>query len=136
MRRYKFLSEKDVMEAFNRLQDAFLAAKDGNEVKKIINCLFTQDEKIRLGRRILIAEGLESDLTIRELTQLSSVGYTTISFVSRQLDLFPLGFKLIFNRRIKLEKEYEAKKYTLRGGSKLVHKRKEYTGIKRSDIKR
>ena len=136
MRRYNFLSDKDVLEALYRLQDAFLAAKDGNEVREVMDGLLTQDEKIRLGRRILIAEGLKSQLTIKELSQISNVGYSTIAFVSRQLDLHPKCFELIFARRKKMEKEYESKKYRSVGGSTLLFKKKIYTGIKRSDIKR
>ena len=37
MRRYGFLTKTDTYEALNRLRDAFLAAKDGNEVNEIIN---------------------------------------------------------------------------------------------------
>lgn len=130
------MTGKDVANALYRLQDAFLAAKDGNEVREIIDGLLTQDEKIRLGRRILIAEGLKSETTIKELCEISNVGYTTISFVSRQLDTYPKCFDMIFARRRKMLKEYEEKKYTKSGGSKLVFKKKAYNGLKPSDIKR
>lgn len=43
MRRYKFLKKEDIYQAFNRLRDAFLSAKDGNEVEEIINGLLTRD---------------------------------------------------------------------------------------------
>lgn len=136
MRRYNFLTDKDFFEVFNRVQDAFLAAKDGEEVKEIINSLLTRDEKIRIGRRILIAESLKNDITHKEISQLSNVGYTTIATISRQLENHPKGFDLIFKRRTKLEKEYNSKKYFSTGGSLLVIKKKKYSGIKRSQIKR
>lgn len=136
MKRYHFLTEKDFFNAFNRLQDAFLAAKDGNEVKEIINGLLTNDEKIRIGRRILVAEAIKSNITFREIIELSNVGYTTIALVSKLLDSHPKCFDLIFERRKKLENEYQNKKYKSVGGSKLVFKKKEYTGFKRSGVKR
>ena len=62
MRRYKFLQKEDLFEALNRLRDAFLAAKDGNEVEEIINGLLTQDEKLKIGRRILVAEYIKDGM--------------------------------------------------------------------------
>lgn len=136
MRRYGFLTKADTYEALNRLRDAFLAAKDGSEVNEIISGILTPDEKIRIGRRILIAEALKADGKYREISQISNVGYSTILWVSRQLVNFPVCFELLFRRRVKLQREYRAKKFTKVGGSQLVFKKKIYTGIKRSDIKR
>lgn len=136
MGRYNFLTEKDILTALYRLDDAFLAAKDGHEVKEIINSLLTEDEKIRIGRRILIAEALRGGMKFKELVDATNVGFATITWVSKQLVNHPFGFQLIFKRRTKLEKEYESKKYRSVGGSTLIYKKKEYTGIKRSDIKR
>lgn len=136
MRRYKFLTEKNVIEALNRVSDAFLAAKDGNDVKEILDGLLTHDEKIRIGRRILIAEALKKELTFKEMTVIENVGYSTIAWVARHLERHPRCFELIFKRREKIEKEYQAKKYRKVGGSKLVFKKKVHTGLKRSDIKR
>lgn len=136
MRRYKFLTEKDTLDALYRLQDAFLAAKDGDEVKEIINGILTEDEKIRIGRRIIIAEAIRSQMVFHDIVQIANVGYSTIAWVSRHLDRYPKSFDLIFTRRRKLEKEYEAKKYVKSGGSTLVFKKKTYTGLKHSDIKR
>lgn len=136
MKRYGFLTEKDFFEAFNRLCHAFLAAKDGNDVREIINALLTNDEKTRIGRRILIAEGLKDDITHKELVQLSNVGYSTINLVSKHLERHPKGFELIFKRRDKLEKDYQSKKYIKVGGSTLVFKKKTYNGHKKSDIRR
>ena len=136
MRRYGFLTKADTYEALNRLRDAFLAAKDGTEVNEIISGILTPDEKIRIGRRILIAEALKADEKYKEISQISNVGYSTILWVSRQLVNFPICFELIFKRRKKLDKEYHGKQYKKVGGSQLVFKKKIYTGIKRSDIKR
>ena len=52
MRRYVFLREKDIFEALNKVRDAFLAAKDGNEVNKIIDGLLTYDEKLKICRKL------------------------------------------------------------------------------------
>ncbi len=135
MRRYYFLSKDEVYDALNRLRDAFLAAKDGNDVNEIINGLLTHDEKMKIGRRIIISEHLD-DFTTRELADITHVGNSTIIVVAKSMSKHPKCFELISKRRRKLEKDYESKKYISRGGSTLVFKKKEYTGIKRADIKR
>lgn len=135
MKRYHFLTEKEIYESLNRLRNAFLAAKDGKDVDEIINGLLTHDEKVKLGRRIIISEMMDS-MTTTELVGISHVGRTTISLVSRLMEAHPRCFELINLRKNKVEKEYRAKRYRKVGGSTLVFKKKEYTGIKRSDIKR
>src|SRR3989304_4344314 len=113
MRRYKRLDKRDILEALNELRNAFLAAKDGNEVDKIMDGLLTHDEKLRIGRRILIAGWLTSGFGIEEIVRQLKVGKNTVMHVSRRLE-----------------------KYRLVGGSQLVFKRKEYTGFKRKDVKK
>lgn len=115
MRRYKFLRKEDIYEALNRLRDAFLAAKNGEEVEEIINGILTHDEKIKIGRRILVAECLK---------------------LEKSLDMYPASFELIGKRSNKVEKLYAQKKYRLIGGSTLVFKKREYTDFKRKDVKR
>jgi len=136
MRRYNFLTNSDIYEALNRLRDAFLAAKDGNEVTEIINGLLTEDEKIRIGRRILIAEALKNEGKYKEIVQISNVGYSTIAWVAKQIISFPKCFQLVSIRGQKVEKEYKSKKIREVSLSPLPNRRKEYSGIKRSDIKR
>lgn len=136
MKRYHFLDDKDVSDALNRLSDAFLAAKDGNEVREIISGLLTGDEKIKIGRRIIIAELIRSDGKVRDVVKIGRIGASTVSFVSRMMYAHPLCYMLINNRHLKVENEYSAKKYNKLGGSKLVFKKKVYTGLKRSNIKR
>lgn len=116
MRRYGFLTKNDTYEALNRLRDAFLAAKDGNEVNELVNGLLTPDEKIRIGRRILIAEALQADEKYKEISQISNVGYSTILWVSRQLINFPLCFQLLSKRKQYLDRKFHEKKYRKVGG--------------------
>lgn len=136
MKRYRFLDKTDVYEALNRLKDAFLAAKNGDEVEKIIKGLLTTDEKLKIGRRIIIAESLRSGLTIDEISKLLKVGKNTILHVSRLLDQQPEGFELIEKRRNIMEKTYKNKSYKKVGGSGLVFKRKVYGGFTRKEVKR
>lgn len=136
MRRYSFLSEADVFEALNKLRNAFLAAKDGSEVNQIINSLLTSEEKLQLGRRILIAEGLKQGLTLLDICQMLKVGKGTVVSVSQNLERYPQGFELIEKRGLSVEKHYQQKKYKYVGGSKLIKKKRVYTGITRKDIKR
>lgn len=136
MRRYKFLKKEGVYEALNRLRDAFLAAKDGIEVEEIINGILTSDEKLKIGRRIIVAEYLKLGVSFDEISKILKVGKNTIVSVMKNLDKHPGFFDLINERRKKVEKVYGNKKYRLVGGSTLVFKKREYTGFKRKDIER
>ena len=136
VRRYNFLQQSDIFEALNRIRDAFLAAKDGREVDHIINGLLTQDERLRLGRRIQVAEWILAGSTTDDIERNLKVGRTTIVLVGRLLSEHPECFDLLGSRRKKVEKEFKNKTYRSTGGSKLWVKRKEYTGFTRKDVKR
>lgn len=136
MRRYRFLRKEDLYEAFNRLKDAFLAAKDGNEVEEIINGLLTHDEKLKIGRRILVAEYIKEGLGFDEITKALKVGKNTIASVMENLDKYPNSFELIRKRKSKVESIYNKRAHRFVGGSKLIFKKKEYTGFKRKDVER
>lgn len=136
MRRYKFLAKESVYEALNKLRAAFLAAKDGNEVEEIIKGLLTSDERIKIGRRILIAQGIKEGFTYDEIKDELKVGKTTILMVDGKLRSNPLCFELIGKREMKVNEEYGKKSYENIGGSKRILKSKRYTGFKRSNVKR
>ena len=106
------------------------------EVEEIINAILTQDEKVRVGRRIIIAELLKSGLTVKEIVHLLKVGNNTVMSVTKSLEEHENGFSLLEQRKRMVENEYQHKKYKLIGSSKKVFKRKVYTGFKRKDIKR
>ncbi|OGH18575.1 MAG: hypothetical protein A2868_02310 [Candidatus Levybacteria bacterium RIFCSPHIGHO2_01_FULL_40_15b] len=136
MRRYKSLTKEDIFEALNEVRDAFLAAKDGKEVDEIMSFMLTTEEKIKLGRRVLLAKYLELDMTLFEIRKMLKIGKSTIQFVTRRAHLHPLGLELIRKRGRKVEDEYQRRKFREVGGSQLVFKRKEYTGFRRKDVKR
>ncbi len=136
MRRYKFLQKDDIYRALDSVRNAFLAARDGNEVEEIINGLLTHDEKLKIGRRILIAEYLKDGVTIEQIAKILKVGRNTIISVAKSLDQNSNFLDLIDKRKVKVEKEYQKRKYKLLGGSKLVFKKKEYTGFRRIDVER
>lgn len=136
MNRYNFLKDEDIYEAFNKLRNAFLAAQNGVEVDKILNGLLTNDEKIKIGRRILIAEYIVAGIGIDEICSQLNVGKNTISNVTKALDDNFEWFGLIEKRRTVVEKEYRKHSHREVGGSLLVHKKREYTGFKRKDVKR
>lgn len=136
MRRYNFLEQDDVYDAFNKLRNAFLAANDREEVDKILNGLLTFDERIKIGRRILVAEYIIAGIGVDEISKILSVGKNTIASVGRALLENPDCFKLIEKRTERVEKEYKSKKYKKVGGSQLVFKKKIYTGFKRKNVKR
>lgn len=136
MKRYQFLQKEEIYEALNRLRNAFLASRDGNEVEEIINGLLTQDERLKIGRRILIAEYISSGVGIDEIRRQLKVGKNTIMHVTRLLEENPECFSLIEKRSQYVEKEYKSKKYKVVGNSQLVFKRKVYSGFSRKDVKR
>ncbi len=136
MKRYHFLTKEEVYEAFNRLRDAFLAAKDGSDVEEIISAILTNDEKLRIGRRILIADFLRTGTTVKEIADLLQVGNNTVMSVAKSIDLHENGFKLLDKRKREVEKKYQSKKYKLVGGSTKIFKSKVYTGYKRKDVER
>ena len=136
MRRYKFLNKEDIYQALNRLRDAFLAAHDGNEVEEIISGILTRDERLKIGRRILVAEYIKDGVRFEDITKSLKVGKNTIVEVMRCLENHPECFDIINKRRQKVQTTYANKKYRSVGGPKLVFKRKEYTGFKRKDVKR
>ena len=136
MRRYKFLTKDDIYDAFNRLRDTFLAAKNGDDVEEIIKGLLTHDEKLKIGRRILIAECLREGMGIDETAKTLKVGKNTIMSVAKKLDENSIFLDLISKRRNKVESEYGRKKYRLIGSSKLIFKKRKYTGFIRKDVER
>ena len=136
MRRYQFLKQDQVHEALNRLRDSFLAAKDAAEVDQIINSILTRDEKIKIGRRIVIAEYILSGISILEICSQLKVGKNTVMHVANRLEKYENGFFLIKRRSKKVEEEYLKKKYRKIGGSQQIIKTKVYSGIRRKDIKR
>ena len=136
MRRYKNIQQKEIYESWNSLRNALLAAQNGNEVNKIMDFLFTDEEKFQLGRRIIIAGFLRMGVTIDEIAITLRVGKNTVLNVLRRLDSDTIGYELIEKRNKKVEEIYSKGKYRKTGGSKLVFKKKEYTGLKRVDVKR
>ncbi len=134
--RYKFLLDNDEYEITNLVKNALLAAQNGKDVEEVMNALLTTDEKIKIGRRIQIASMILSGSTGEEIKDLLKVGRNTITLVAKHLDRYPKGFELVNERKKKVEKEYEKKKYRKVGGSTLVFKKKEYTGFTRKDVKR
>lgn len=135
MKRYQFLTREHIFDALNKLRAALLAAKDGNEVEEIMYIL-TYDERMKIGRRIKIAQLLSQGKTIAQIRQELKVGIATVNQVSRILSEHPLSFELINAREERVEKEFKGRTYQRTGGGKLVYKRTIYTGFKRRDVKR
>ena len=136
MRRYHFLQKMDVYEALNKVRDSLLAARDGNDVEQIMNGILTFDERMKIGRRIQVAECLLSGWKVEDIKSAFKVGKTTIAFVARNIEDYEKCFELIKARSKRVEGEYEKKSHRLVGGSTKIFKTREYTGFKRKDVKR
>lgn len=135
-RRYQFLSEDFVSNAISKLRAAFLAAKNGDDVEEIIKGVLTYDERLKIGRRIEIAQMLEEGITYKEIADELKVGLSTISLVDKLMRQYPNCYELIKEREEKVEREFSRKAYIGRGGSKMIFRKKEYTGFKRKDVSR
>jgi Trp operon repressor len=136
MRRYNFLQKSDVYEALNKVRDALLAANDGNDVEQIMNGVLTFDERMKIGRRIQVAECLIMGLKNEEIQTILKVGKATIAHVSRNLDDYEKCFHLIRARSKKVKEVYKNKSYRMTDGSTKIFKTREYTGFKRKDVER
>jgi len=136
MRRYQFLSREEIFDALNKLRAALLAAKDGHDVEEIMNGILTSDERLRLGRRIKIAQLLSQGKLVSDLARELKVGYSTISSVQKSMDQHPRCFELIDKREEKVESEAKSKTYRQVGSSMKVFKKKVYTGFTRKDVSR
>ena len=136
MGRYKFLAKESVYEALNKLRAAFLAARDGNQVESIIKGLLTYDERMKLGRRIQIAQMIEDGYGHTEIVSELKVGSPTIRLVAKKMAEYPECFELINVRENKVEKTYKSRAYKKVGGPLKVYKSTEYTGYKRKDVER
>ena len=136
MRRYKFLTRENVYDALNKLRAAFLAAKDGKDVEEIINGLLTSDEKLKLGKRILVAQAIQDHLTYKEIMETYKVGKQTVATVGKKLRTNSECYELIGIRENKVNTEYKKKAHQGAGGSKKIFKTKVYMGFKRKDVNR
>ncbi|MBI2103587.1 hypothetical protein HYT59_01125 [Candidatus Woesebacteria bacterium] len=136
MRRYGFLTKGGLFTALNKLRSAFLAANDGHDVEEIINGLLTSDEKIKIGRRIQVAQLLLSGMPGSEIIDELKVGKGTVNLVEKNLTEYPRCFELILKRQELVDREYKEKAYVKVGGPKLIFKKKEYTGFRRKNVKR
>lgn len=136
MRRYNFLTKDGVYEALNKLRSAFLAAKDGSQVEEIIMGVLTHDERMKIGRRIQVAQMLMNGATYDEIMDELKIGRSTIGWVERQVAEHPLAYELFGQREEKVEKEFAFRAYKETGGSTKVFKGRTYTGFTRKDVNR
>ncbi|PIS22838.1 hypothetical protein COT49_03345 [candidate division WWE3 bacterium CG08_land_8_20_14_0_20_40_13] len=135
-RRYKNLEEKLVFSAFNGVRDSLLAAKNGEEVEDIIKSILTLDERIKIGRRVEVAWCLQHNFSYEEIQKTLHVGKGTISRIEKIFAENKNGFELIFERRKKVESEFNSRAYKKIGPWGVYNRRTEYTGFKRKDVKR
>ena len=113
MRRYQFLAKSFVYNALNKLRAAFLAAKDGEEVEQLMKAILTNDERIKIGRRIEVAQLLQAGLTYHEITAELKVGIPTVVAIAKKFEQYPHAFRLINKRENQVEKTYQQIRFPL-----------------------
>ena len=127
MRRYKFLTKDSINTALNKLRKAFIVANNLETVKKITKGILTQDERMKIGRRIQIVQMLKSGLTYRQIREELKVGVNTIMLVERKMQQNPECFNLILDLKEKVViREKPMKAFQSLGGSKLIFKKRIY----------
>lgn len=98
MRRYQHLDEEQKYSALGELRQAFMSAKEEQEVDQIIYAILTEDERLKIGRRIEIARQIRAGLTYREIMRDLKVGLSTVEMVGKRMDKFPVGYELLRKR--------------------------------------
>jgi len=136
MRRYGFLEKESVYEALNKLRAAFLAARDGAEVEEIIMGILTHDERMKIGRRIQIAQMLQNELSYQEIKDNLNVGFATIGLVDKLITNHSIAYKLIDKREQKVEETFNRKAFEMSGNPKAVFKTKIRTKFSRKEVPR
>ena len=136
MRRYTFLEKESVYEALNKLRLAFLAAGNGTEVEEIIMGILTHDERMKIGRRIQVAQLLRNGMTYQEIKNNLNVGFETIGQVDKLLNSHPICYELIEKREQKVEETFKRRGFEMSGNPKAVFKTKVRTKFSRKQVPR
>lgn len=105
-------------------------------MNEIIKGILTNDERMKIGRRIQIAQLLREGITYREIKEELKVGIDTILLVEEKLNQSKTWFDLIMFRENKVEKVYRNKRFRTIGGSTKIFKQSEYTGFTRKNVQR
>lgn len=134
--RYAHLHKEAIYAALVKLYSAFLAAKDGHEVEVILKGILTQDERIKIGRRIQIAQYLMNGMSPLEVVEKLKVGRSTVAAVDKSLHRYPEAFELINKREEKVEREFEKRAWKREGSSLQVAKRQRRSGFSKKDVRR
>lgn len=119
--RYKNISDTSIRSALRKLRISFVSAKSKKDVDELIFGLLTHDERIKVGRRIQIAEMLLSGKTYLEIRDELGTGKGTVLNVLKKLDKYPQCYKLIISKD---RKNKNLNKKNTRGGSKQIFKLK------------
>ena len=104
--RPKSLSDEERIETLDALYTAAGTIKGRNAAKEFLRDLLTENERIMLGRRILIARALLSGATHDQIVERYGVGKDTIGKISHWLDDQLPGYETVL---AKLEQVYTAR---------------------------
>jgi len=133
----KDFPKEDKQLALYRTVAVLLAANNIESCFEITDSVFTKDEILKIGRRILIAEGLTQGMTTKELKESINTSDKTVGMVRDKLRDFPAGFKSVFNKISGIKEEYLSKKYIkMSSGSRTVKRWIEVTDFDFKSIKR
>lgn len=126
-RRYKNIPQDSLSKALGKLRAAFLTPKNTKQVETIIYGILTHDERMKIGRRIQIAEMLLEGETYYNIAQKLNVGQTTIINVARQVGKSPECYKLIVSKEVEIKRKIKKKRNSKKGSSTLIFKKRAYS---------
>lgn len=135
-RRYAKAHPDEKMEYKVNVRSLLLSAHDGHEAKSILGDLFTEDERIKIGKRVSVAALLVEGMSYREIMDTLGVGLSTIATIARKLERGGAGFELVFQRLKEELSQFKELATRLEGGSKQAHKRTRLTGFTSLDVGR
>jgi len=109
MRRYSYLNQKSFKNASQRFIKVLVNNYNAQKVKDIIEALLTEDERIKIGRRIESAQMLNNQSTFREIAKKLKVGFPTISMVERRKREYKKCFELLTKKHAEMKNSHEKK---------------------------
>lgn len=108
--KYNDLSDKERMETLDALYTAAGTLKGRDAAKEFLKDLLTPSERLMLGRRILVARALLSQMTHDDIVGKYKVGKDTIQKISKWLDDQLPGYeKVIADMEKEMEKRQAGK---------------------------
>ncbi|PIR43938.1 hypothetical protein COV24_00050 [candidate division WWE3 bacterium CG10_big_fil_rev_8_21_14_0_10_32_10] len=122
--------------AFYYFITILLAAKNVGDAIEIANSIFSESERLSIGRRLEIAYYLGEGKTSTEIIEMLKTSKDTVSKVSNLYNKSTQPFENLIKKHSNIKNEYKNNKYIKKEGSILAFKYTEETDFSFKDVKR